>query len=241
MLKSTKLQQHQLDAPEITTILTCVTDGEKPFLRAAVDSVLAQTLKSKILVCISRENNWISEILAGVEDSCTVVRLDLSPPGITRNKAMTFVNTRLVAFLDGDDMWHPRKLEFQARFLELTGARLAGCRHLLISEKGRPFFFGFAKNIPMPSGWIGETELFRQYEFNNLPVASDVAFWRQIKDAGVAVRIQKKYLVKYRVRELSVSTDRASKKRKLKYARLSKNPVLRCLLLSASYIITRVS
>lgn len=41
---------------------------------------------------------------------------DAQLPAIPRNKALTQVQSELVAFLDVDDLWHPLKLERQLRF-----------------------------------------------------------------------------------------------------------------------------
>ena len=41
-----------------------------------------------------------------------------SGPGVARNTAIEKANGRYIAFLDGDDIWHPEKLERQLAFMQ---------------------------------------------------------------------------------------------------------------------------
>ena len=79
---------------EITTIITCMTDGERPFTREALQSVLMQTVDTDIIICVREENGWINDILQDLAITPKVLRLPLSPPGITRNYAIDEVHTK---------------------------------------------------------------------------------------------------------------------------------------------------
>ena len=48
---------------EITTIVTCMTDGERPFLADSLRSVRDQTVPSKIILCVAENNTWVRAIL----------------------------------------------------------------------------------------------------------------------------------------------------------------------------------
>src|SRR5208282_5394355 len=148
----------------VTTVVTCMTDAERPFLAQALRSVQGQTAATKVILCISNENDWVNEILSTVQPGIELMRFPLASPsragpgspGAIRNQAISAVQTDLVAFLDGDDSWEPTKLSKQTNSLAVRGWDVVGTKHILIREDGTPFFFGFAKNISMTSSWLGK-------------------------------------------------------------------------------------
>ena len=141
---------------------------------------------------------------------------------------------RLVAFLDSDDLWEPSKLERQIDSLKVHRLDVVGSKHLLIREDGTPFFFGFAKNIPMPSSWLGRTATFSERPFENVRTREDVLLWESLEAEGCC-GIMDNFLIRYRVREQSLSTATPTKERKLAYARRSQILGARQFLLGASY------
>jgi glycosyltransferase involved in cell wall biosynthesis len=213
-----------------------MTDGEKPFVMEALQSVLEQTVNTDIIICVRDGNDWINNLLQDLAVTPKVLRLPLSPPGITRNYAIDEVQTKYLAFLDADDIWLPEKLEMQLESLNKNNWRISGCKHVLVSEEGRPYFYGFAKDIPMTSSWMGETDIFKKYKFGNEPTGAEVVLWKAVR-TKIPIGILSKYLIKYRVRYVSVSTSRFSKKRKLMFARLSRFWIMRYMLLSSSYLV----
>jgi hypothetical protein len=139
-----------------------------------------------------------------------------------------------VAFLDSDDVWMPSKLRIQAGALEERGWDVVAAKHLLIREDGKPFFFGFAKAVPLTSSWMGKTATFEQRPFEIVHVGEDVLLWERLTREGLC-GILDKFLIRYRVRELSLSSKTSTKERKLAYAHRSQLPGGRPLLLGASY------
>lgn len=90
------------------------------FVRAAIDSILAQThAPLEVIVVDGDSNDDTVEQAAGYGEPVRVVRMaDESPPA-TRNRGIAEARGELIGFLDGDDLWHPEKLERQlARFRE---------------------------------------------------------------------------------------------------------------------------
>jgi teichuronic acid biosynthesis glycosyltransferase TuaG len=225
----------------VTTIVTCMTDAERPFLAGALRSVHGQTASTKVILCISNENDWVNEILSTAQPGIELMRLPVASPsptgpgspGSIRNQAISAVQTDLVAFLDGDDLWEPTKLKRQIDSLAVRGWDVVGSKHILIREDGTPFFFGFAKNISMTSSWLGRTATFRERPFEHV-AREDVLLWERLESEG-RCGILDDFLIRYRVRELSLSSATPTKERKLAYARRSRILGVRPLLLGASY------
>jgi glycosyltransferase involved in cell wall biosynthesis len=218
----------------VTTIVTCMTDAERPFLAEALRSVQRQAVPTKIVLCVEENNEWVNEVLAEVQPGIRLMRLPMARLGSVRNSAIAATETDLVAFLDGDDVWEPAKLGRQLDAFAMHKFDVLGAKHVLIREDGVPFFYGFAKRIPMPSSWIGKTELFREIPFEDVQVGEDVLLWERLEPEG-RCGILDEFLIRYRVRGGSLSSATPTKRRKGAYARRSYTPGVRPLLLGASY------
>jgi hypothetical protein len=220
--------------PTITTIVTCMTDAERPFLAEALRSVQSQTIPTRVTLCVSDVNDWVDEVLSGMQPGIDVLRLPLASLACIRNRALATVQTDLVAFLDGDDVWRPNKLRRQVAALMSRELDVVACKHVLIREEGTAYFYGFAMSVPMPSSWLGRTAIFRDRPFEDVRVGEDVLLWRRLT-AEVRWEVLNGFLLRYRVREGSLSQLTPSKKRKLAYARRSRIPGMRPVLLGASF------
>ena len=218
----------------VTAIITCMTDGERAFLPEAIDSVLAQTTGNRVIVCVAESNHWVDDVLHRSTGSIELLRMPLAPIGTVRNAAVARVRTDLVAFLDGDDAWVPQKTDRQVRVLQREGLDVIGSKHVLVRDDGKPYFFAFAKDLPMPSSWLGRTSTFIEHPFTSIPVGEDVQLWDELV-RNVTSGIVEAYLLRYRVRRGSLSQGTPSMRRKLKFERRSRYPGMRPALLGGSY------
>lgn len=92
------------DAVVSVVVPYCPTYTPEPMLAEATESVAAQTgVETELLV---------------VEDE------DERGPAWARNVGLDRAETRYVALLDADDVWHPDKLQRQLREMDATGAAL---------------------------------------------------------------------------------------------------------------------
>ncbi len=83
-------------------------------MRATLDSVLAQTLRpDEILVMDDGSTDETSAILDSYGDAIIVFRQKNGGLSSARNFLCARANGSLLAFLDSDDLWHPRYLEVQ--------------------------------------------------------------------------------------------------------------------------------
>lgn len=106
---------------DTSVILTCYNEGEK--IVEAVKSVLAQTAFDRVREVIvvddgsTDDSADLVEALAANEPKLRLIRTQNGGVSSARNKALANVSGDLIAFLDGDDIWLPDKLEIQLPYL----------------------------------------------------------------------------------------------------------------------------
>ena len=224
---------------EVAAIVTCMTDAERPFLREALQSVRDQTLPCETIVVALESNTWIDDIVAEFPD----VRLVRRPPGwegAARHTGIDVARAEFVAFLDGDDVWLPAKTEKQAELLRENNGDFAGVDHILITEEGRPFAYGRARYMAMPSAWMVRRETMLRYPFDpDRAVGADWQWWESTWYTVRKLRLPEP-LIRYRVRRQSLSTQIPSKRLKLALSNVSRLPMARPLLLAATYALNRL-
>ncbi len=97
------------------------------YLRAAVDSVFAQTLAQWELIIADDGSDEETRAYLKTLESLPRVKLIWLPhtgnPGAVRNAALREARGEYVAFLDSDDLWKPTKLERQIETLRQCTAR----------------------------------------------------------------------------------------------------------------------
>ena len=91
-----------------------------PFVREAVESVLSQSWRDlELLVIDDGSVDATADQVGQVSDRRVVmVRQDHRGLAAARNAGLNLARGRLIAFMDGDDVWLPGKLEQDVAFLE---------------------------------------------------------------------------------------------------------------------------
>jgi teichuronic acid biosynthesis glycosyltransferase TuaG len=95
----------------VETIIPTLNDGSN--LIRAVRSALAQEEVDPPLVIVvdnGSTDNSIEEVLALKERRVRVIECTEPGAGPARNVALDDTSSRVIAFLDGDDVWHPNHL-----------------------------------------------------------------------------------------------------------------------------------
>jgi glycosyltransferase involved in cell wall biosynthesis len=127
------------------------------YLSAAIDSALAQTYPLLELVVVDDgSTDETAAVLASYGERVRVLRQDNRGPAAARNAGIAAARGELLAFLDADDGWHPRKLELQVERLAAEPAPgLVHCGMERIDGSGRTLGVATGGH----EGWIADTIL----------------------------------------------------------------------------------
>lgn len=113
------------DTPLVSVVVP--TFNAAPFIAATIDSVLRQTWPAlELIVVDDRSTDRTREVVAQLAATDARLRLVELPrnhgtPGGPRNRGTEQARGDWVAYLDADDLWHPRKLELQMAALRVHG------------------------------------------------------------------------------------------------------------------------
>jgi glycosyltransferase involved in cell wall biosynthesis len=92
-------------------------------LLEAIDSVLAQSVTAiELIVIDDGSTDGTAEHLMRLDKTIRIERIDHSGPAAARNRGVALASAPLIAFLDSDDLWAPRKLERQLAFMRANPA-----------------------------------------------------------------------------------------------------------------------
>lgn len=146
------LQGYRVSVPTVSVIMNCL-NGE-PYLREAMDSVVAQTYPDWEIIFwdnASRDNS--GAIAKSYGERVRYFRGETTVPlGQARNLAIAEARGRYLAILDCDDVWLPAKLERQVTLLERDqslGLVFSDCYFLDPSGAFQGTFF---QRVPPPAG-----------------------------------------------------------------------------------------
>jgi glycosyltransferase involved in cell wall biosynthesis len=104
--------------PRVSVVIT--TFNQAAYIRAAVEAALGQTYRSReILVVDDGSTDETPTILAPYRGAITYIRQPNQGVAGARNTGVRHARGELVAFLDGDDLWDPEKLEVQVAAADL--------------------------------------------------------------------------------------------------------------------------
>jgi glycosyltransferase involved in cell wall biosynthesis len=150
--------------PEVSIVMP--TFNRLHWLRAAVDSVLAQTHRDWELLAVDDGSDGPTrEYLRALAASDpgrirAIFREHCGNPPLVRNVALRAARGEYVAFLDSDDLWRPRKLERQVASLRAhRGREWSYTAAVMVAASGEPLA---GRSLPYPAvrdGWIAESLL----------------------------------------------------------------------------------
>lgn len=133
---------------QLVTVIIA-TYNAMPFLRQAVNSILAQTISMFHLIIVNDASSdgttAYLETLAGPR--VTVIHLTVnSGQGVARNIALMRCHTKYTAIMDGDDWSEPGRLAAQVDFLETNpSVGAVGTQFSYLGTEGR---MGFGAPLP---------------------------------------------------------------------------------------------
>ena len=91
------------------------------YIKESINSVLAQTyMKWELIIVDDCSTDNTDEVIASISDErIKYIKNDKnSGAAVSRNRALREATGKWIAFLDSDDIWHPKKLEKQISFMK---------------------------------------------------------------------------------------------------------------------------
>jgi glycosyltransferase involved in cell wall biosynthesis len=187
------------------------------YIGEAVESVRAQTLPAHEIVVVDDGSPDESAVIAE-RLGARCIRQRHAGIGAARNRGVREGRGELIAFLDGDDVWMPDKLERQAAALaadpELDG--VLGYTEQFLSpdlspaERARLVY----ETEPQPGGLPGSM-LVRRSAFEraglfdeSLPVGEFVEWYARALDAGVRLEVRPGVVLRRRLHASNTMRDR---------------------------------
>ncbi|SHJ72736.1 teichuronic acid biosynthesis glycosyltransferase TuaG [Dethiosulfatibacter aminovorans DSM 17477] len=197
----------------------------KKFIFDTVQSILDQTYNEyeAILVDDMSTDGTVDFIRQHIDsdDRFSIIE-SVSNDGAaaSRNKGIEAARGKYIAFLDSDDIWHEDKLERQAEFMEKNGFAFTYTNYVKVDEEGddlnqkveSPESVDYKKMLR--ANFIGcSTVMFNQEMLGKVfmpPIRKrqDYGMWLEILKRTDCGHCLEEYLMKYRVRTDSVSSNK---------------------------------
>jgi glycosyltransferase involved in cell wall biosynthesis len=113
-------------SPLVTAVIA--TYNRANLVSRAIRSILDQTYKNvEIIVVDDGSTDDTQRVLRQFVDQVRVIHQENAGPSAARNRGIAAAKGEIVAFLDSDDLWLPKKIERQVSALQRAGASVACC------------------------------------------------------------------------------------------------------------------
>lgn len=212
---------------KLISIIVPVYNVEK-YIRETMDCVLTQTYENWELLLVEdgsqdRTVEIITQYMA--EKKEPRIRLIKQPSNMgaarARNRGLQEAAGRYIAYLDGDDLWEPDKLEKELRFMREKNAAFVFTGYEFADEHGK----GTGKVVHVPETLnyrqaLGNTTIFTttvMFDINKLekeqlemPVmkSEDTALWFRVLRSGCLAYGLDENLAKYRRAGKTLSSNK---------------------------------
>ncbi len=190
------------------------THDRRGLVGRAIDSVRAQTRKAdEILVVDDGSSDGTDRYVAEAYPEVRLVRQENRGVSAARNAGIRAAASELIAFLDSDDQWLPRKLERQLEameaspesFLSHTNEIWLRCGRRVNPMKKHQKFGGwiFEKALPLcvisPSSVLVDRRLFDSVGFfdESLPACEDYDLWLRVCARFPVLLVDEPLIVKH--------------------------------------------
>lgn len=201
------------------------------FIAESIQSVINQTYTNwELLIVDDCSTDNTDEVVASFNDERIKYFHNEKNSGaaLTRNKAIREAQGEWIAFLDSDDLWNPKKLEYQIKFMKKNNLVFSYHEYEKIDEESQPlniYVSGprvITKKKMYNYGYPGcltfmyNAKVMGLIQIKDIKKNNDYAILLQLCKKANCVLL-KKNLAKYRIRKKSISHDKLSKKLKSHY------------------------
>ena len=192
----------------LVSVIIPVHDGAR-YLRAALDSVFAQTYRSFEVIVVDDGSADDSGVIAQSFPEVRYIHQPNQGVAAARNHGIEAARGEFLAFLDQDDVWMPDKLKLQLDYLlshPEIDYTLTQQKYFL--EPGTPLPAWFRKELfdSVHTGWILGTMVVRRTAFEKVghfatgySAANDSDWFFRAKAAGIPMVVVPELLLLKRI------------------------------------------
>ncbi|MCA0935179.1 glycosyltransferase [Vibrio alginolyticus] len=209
----------------LVSIVTPTYNSEN-YIVHTVDTVLSQTYTDWELIiiddCSTDDTPRLLEQLTRLDSRIKVFSLDSNQgSGVARNKGISLAQGQYLAFLDSDDLWMPNKLEVQVNYLKNKSSGICHTAFVFVDEQGQPRRGAVSVServdllqnlksteIGTSTAVINRELVLGDILFSKLRARQDLQLWISLLGRGYCSHGINQSLVKYRVRNGSVSSNK---------------------------------
>ena len=122
-------------APEVSVIIPAYNCGK--FIAETLESALNQSFENFEIILIndgSPDSAQLEKALQPFLHKIVYIKQENGGASSARNAGIKAARGKLIAFLDGDDIWFPEKLKSQIDFLNKTGFEMVYCNAELFGK-----------------------------------------------------------------------------------------------------------
>jgi teichuronic acid biosynthesis glycosyltransferase TuaG len=217
---------------EFVSVIMPAFNAEK-YISSAIESVLSQTYKNFELIIVDDCSTDITVSVVnqfiGIDSRIKLIRLNQNSggPALPRNIGIKNSRYSLIAFIDSDDIWHPKKLEFQCDLMSKKKILFCSSQAKYFSDDKKltldfikdnyklekiTFFKQLLINrLPTSSVMINKNLVLNQIEFNedsHYVAREDMEYWLKCHELikfSIKIKIP---LVFYRIRNNQISENK---------------------------------
>ncbi|WP_100400331.1 glycosyltransferase family 2 protein [Bacillus sp. FJAT-44742] len=210
-----------------TSLISVITPSfnSERFIKETIQSVKSQTYSNwEMIIVDDASTDKTREIID--EESKSEKRIKVlyleknSGPAVCRNKAIDMACGDYFAFLDSDDIWHPKKLETQVKFMEREELAFSFTSYVIVNEDGS--YTGKSVKVPrtitynklLKNTIIGcltvmlDVRKIGKLHMPNIRAGQDTAYWLKILKKGYTAYGLNEQLSTYRKVNNSVSSNK---------------------------------
>ncbi len=200
-------------SPHVSVIIP--TFNRAHMLERAIQSVLDQTYKDiEVIVVDDGSTDWTHELLESQRGEIVALFHEKNRgPAAARNTGIAASKAPLIAFLDSDDYWLPRKLEVQVRFFTehpeavacqteeiwVRRGKRVNPRKIHKKPSGHMFVPSLRLCLISPSAVMIKKEILDQIGWfdETLPACEDYDLWLRLTSKWPVYLIPEHLVVKY--------------------------------------------
>ena len=209
--------------PLVSVIMPCY--NMEKYIAYTIESVQRQTYNYwELLIVDDASTDKTANIVKSHQNQDNRIHFFAKPKhsGIadTRNQCIQMAKGRFLAFLDSDDLWHPKKLEQQLQFMMERNIGFSYSSYDCVDQIGNPLekrvkaIGNLDHDAYMHNTIIGcstvmiDTTIIKEVVVPNFRTSEDSATWLNILKKGFIAYGIDSSLTSYRIRQHSASSNK---------------------------------